>query len=185
VTLAIKEDASPPVASRRWARLCVSVWTAALVLGANSVFPLEWSHPYCNNPTDGPAWAAYGLPLPYRQFSGVSSLTFNIMPHVLLLNILLLAALAYPIARMVDRRLARAGRVTSAVTAIPGILLLLLSLATLWLDVAFGFHIANTFSAGYDRYWSYRPIGISLGGHRTDCTPSEFWFGPIAPIARS
>jgi hypothetical protein len=108
-------------------RLCVLVWTAALVLGANSVFPLEWSHPYCNNPTDGPAWAAYGLPLPYRQFSGVSSLTFNIMPDVLLLNVALLAALAYPFARMADRRLARAGRVTSAVTAIPGILLLLLS----------------------------------------------------------
>lgn len=178
--VAIRESVRRPAGSHFWARLCAVAWVGALILGANTLFPLEWSHPYCNNPTDGPAWAAYGLPLPYRGFSGVSSLAFDIMPHALLANVLLLAALAYPLIRRAEGRLARIGRLTVAVATFLGALLLTLCLAALWFDVATGF-IVGTLGSGHDSYWTYRPIGISPGGHVTTCTPSQFWFGPVAP----
>jgi hypothetical protein len=149
--MAIRDSVGEPAVAHHWARLCAWVWPAALILGANTVFPLEWSHPYCNDPTDGPAWAAYGAPLPYRQFSGVSSLTFNIMPHVLLLNVVLLAALAYPLTRWATRRLAHVSRLGAAFMAIPGLLLLLLCLAMLWMDFEFGFNVVDAFGSAYDR----------------------------------
>ena len=157
--------------------MCWLVWSLALILGFNTLFPLEWTHPYCNNPTDGPAWAAYGLPLPYRRYSGVSSLAFDIMPHVLLLNVLVLAALAYPLMRWSVRRLSRCGKLTSVIAAVPGLLLLLLCLAFLWFEFGTGF-LVSSISAGGDSYWAYRPVGISLMGSQKACTPSEFWFSP-------
>lgn len=181
--MAVKESVGEPASAPGLARLCVFVWATALILGANTIFALEWSHPYCNNPTDGPAWAAYGFPFPYRRFSGITSLSSTIMPHVLLLNLLLLAALAWPLARRAERRLARMSRFAVALIAIPGFLVLLLGLAFVGTDIAFGFFVTDTLSYS-DSYWTYRPV-IRFGGHMTDCTPSEFWFGPIAPIARS
>ena len=38
---------------------------------------VPWWHPYCDNQTDGPGAYAYGLPLPYREWTTVSSLEYK------------------------------------------------------------------------------------------------------------
>jgi hypothetical protein len=34
-------------------------------------FVLAWWHPYCDRMDDGPGYFGYGLPFPFRAFSGV------------------------------------------------------------------------------------------------------------------
>src|SRR6187399_2755691 len=76
----------------------------ALALGASSLLEVlctvEWSYPYCSNQDSGPAFAVTGMPLPYMHYSGVSSLEYLFMPHVYAANLFLLAALVYPVCRI-------------------------------------------------------------------------------------
>jgi hypothetical protein len=157
------------------ARLFFIVWSLVVILAINTVIPFEWTHPYCNDQTDGPAWAAFGFPLPYREFSGVSSMTDNIMPHILLLNILLLAVLASLFMEWAVRRLSAAGMLVG-VSTVPGVLLLVLCAMIISFGFRSGFVVTSITNHG--SYWEYRPIGVRLSGYQA-CTPSEFWFGPI------
>lgn len=163
--------------ARVLARLSFLAWTFALILLVNRTF--EWSFPYCNIQDDGPAKPAYGFPLPYLQPSTAFSLSPDIMPHALLFNMVLLAALAYPVMGWAVRRLSAAGSIAGAFIAVPGLLLaLLLGVVHLGFEFQMG-QIVGSVARWRDAYWDYRPLGIIL--HRTyyDCTPSEFWFGPI------
>lgn len=158
------------------ARFSSIVWVLAVVLAPNTIIAFEWTHPYCNNQDSGPAWSAFGFPLPYSEYSGISSLASVLMPHVLLLNIALLSALAYPFMAWAVRRLSAAGGLAGVLIAVPGALLLLLCTTILWLEFSSGF-VVTSITNGYDHYWEYRPLGFTKGS--SDCTPSEFWFGPI------
>ena len=71
-----------------------------------SFYTVEWSFAYCSSQADGPASAVFGMPLPYIEWSGVSSMEYEFMPQVYVLNILLLLALAWPITSLLLRRLA-------------------------------------------------------------------------------
>ena len=94
---------------------------------------------------------------------------------MLLLNVLLLAALAYPFKDRAVRGLSRAGKPVGVLIAVPGVILLLACGFMLWFAFTSGFPATSLGSP----YWEYRPLGIKRSGYHTDCTPSEFWFGPI------
>jgi hypothetical protein len=51
---------------------CSVVWALFIALFANGIVTVEWSHPYCNDQHSGLACAAFGFPLPFKQWSGVS-----------------------------------------------------------------------------------------------------------------
>ncbi len=73
----------PRTGSFRWLALACTVGIVAVTEG---LFTVEWSTPYCNDPRDGPSYAAYGFPFPYERFSGVSSLHFDFAPHIFWLD---------------------------------------------------------------------------------------------------
>jgi hypothetical protein len=53
---------------------------------------------------DGPGYFGYGLPFPFRAFSGVSSLEYNFLPFVYLLDLVLMTALFLPKTILVARK---------------------------------------------------------------------------------
>lgn len=160
----------------RWATV---LFSAGVVLVAEAAVTIEWSTPYCNDPDDGPAYAIFGAPLPYERFSGVSSLHYDLMPHLYLLDIALLCAIVYPLVRAVTRRAPdHARRFVSISMAVVGFLL------------CSGVTVSNVFrlrteewspvesvARSYESYWDARPVGASFDRHY-DCKPSTFWFGP-------
>ena len=157
------------------ARLSFVAWTFALISYVNRSF--QWTYPYCNVQDSGPAKSAYGFPLPYLQDSAAFSFSPDYMPHVLLLNFVLLGGLAYPFMGWAVRWLARTGRVAGALIAVPGVLLALFFAIGTGLELQGGFAV-RSIAHWTGRYWDYRPLGI-IEQVYYDCTPSEFWFGPI------
>lgn len=158
------------------ARLSFIAWTFVLIWLINYTF--QWTYPYCNSGGDGPARAAYGFPLPFLQDQFVPSFSADIMPHVLLLNVAVLAALAYPIMGWAVKWLSSAGWIVGVLIAVPGLLIsIAMALAPFAIAFAFQGTDAVISISGYGgRYWDYRPVGIVF---ESDCHPSEFWFGPI------
>jgi hypothetical protein len=61
-------------------------WAVSLGFIVVEFVPFAWWHPYCDRMDDGPGYFAYGLPFPFRAFSGVSSLEYNFLPFVYLLD---------------------------------------------------------------------------------------------------
>src|SRR3982751_71764 len=70
--------------------------TLGLVGWLEAIFTIEWSFPYCSSQVDGPASAVFGMPLPYIRWSGVSSMEYELMPSILIVNIVILSAIAFP-----------------------------------------------------------------------------------------
>lgn len=156
------------------ARVAFVALISALIVLVNITF--EWTYPYCNILGDGPAKPAYGFPLPFLQDNVAFSLSWNIMLASFLLNVVLLAALAYPLMGWGVRWLSKAGRIASVLIAVPA----LLAAFTVGLGIiAFDFRIVSSITPYGDTYWDYRPIGIQFDRKYYDCTPSEYWFGPI------
>jgi len=56
--------------------------TVGLVVRLENLITFEWSYPYCLGRSDGPAYAAQGMPLPYWMWNGVVSLEHDFVPHV-------------------------------------------------------------------------------------------------------
>jgi hypothetical protein len=75
------------------------LWAATAAILANLFLALPWWRPYCRNQDGGPGYNAIGLPLPFAEPTGVSSMEYFWMPHAYLLDTLLLTALGYLIIR--------------------------------------------------------------------------------------
>jgi len=151
--------------------------TVGLVALAEALITVEWSTPFCHDPYDGPSYAAYGFPFPYDRFSGASSSLFNVAPHILLLDILLLSAAVWPLIRHIaGRAIKRAPGVTSA--SLVALALLLPGSAIAWHVIMRDWHpVISITRPLYDTYDEFRPVGIATERHY-DCTPSTFWFSP-------
>ena len=154
---------------------------AALILAlgvalvAEMVLTLEWSYPYCSNPDSGPAYAVTGMPLPYKTYSGFSSLVYIFMPHVYALNLLLLTAVAYPACRMLARR----GNVRAGALSVMGLVFICLTVALL----SFGLYLRwlipvdSVADGSFMRYQELRPVSFGFKvGAAGECMPSSFWF---------
>lgn len=144
------------------------VWAVAIALIIDAKWPLYWWHPYCNSQSDGPGYYAWGLPFPYAEPGGASSMEFGWMPHVYLLDLIVIAAVAYAVLALAFRALPRPiseSRVGLVIGAI--VLVLLAGVQTLmfsW-DGWPVWSIANW----TDSYWSYRPALIALSDGNKPC----------------
>lgn len=165
-------------ASSLWARW-VEV-AAALVLAAwfDLLVTIEWSYPYCAQPSDGPAYPAVGFPLPYAVASHVSSLKFILMPHVLALNLLLIGAALYPLAHSLNRAIsgnAALRRLALVVLVVLGVGIVAIRVPSLTL----GHSVSSIGNGPYLVYGDLRPVGIAssqLVHTKRECRDSRFWF---------
>lgn len=159
-----------------------------LVLVLQTVVTLEWSYPYCLDPQDGPALPMYGFPLPYYASSVASSLHWDFMPHILVLNVLILALPLYGFIRWLlpSSGLPRWGMWLSAISG--GVVTGLYLLVLIYLCFSGTWSVTPDASAGagiaaYQEtsgYLTARPVRLVLLWDTepvADCPRSDFWFG--------
>ena len=139
-------------------RIAVLAWAISAAVAVNLFVPLRWWHPYCHDQADGPGYAAIGLPLPYAEPTGASSMEYFFMPHVYLLDVLLLAGLAHLLTakraatlRLSREQVSRMITVGGSVTFLVVIGLQAMTFTTDWWPVM---SIADK----PDRYLDYRPM---------------------------
>ena len=169
------------ISSARIQQSVPALWAIFLAVIVNSIITVEWSFPYCNDPQDGPAHAAFGFPLPYTQYSGVSSMAYLFMPAAYAFNMAFLIIVFFLCARGVQLAVLRSSprwnRIffcIALVLAIGAVSIELLKAGTIY---AFA---VQSIGDTYHPSLSYRPVGVS-SDMQYDCRPSEFWFGRIAP----
>ena len=155
----------------------VSIWlTAGLVVWMEGVVTIDWTYPYCFDPSDGPAYIAQGMPLPYLMWNGVASLEHNFMPHVYVLDLVLIGLVLFPVVRwLMSKRSAGMQNLFGAI----GCALLLGHVALTIALVSGGVYrpVASLELEGFYRYSEFRPVKIGLwASSATNCTPSPFWF---------
>ena len=154
-----------------------SAWAAGFAWAVSLSFifvgfvPFAWWHPYCDRMDDGPGYFAYGLPFPFRAFSGVSSLEYNFLPFAYLLNLVLMTALFLPTTILVARKVRAVSRIGAYSLATVGTLLVVVFVwANAW---AISIHLlvpSQTLNSSDDEYFSYRPWVVmrALGHHACD-----------------
>jgi hypothetical protein len=138
----------------------------AVALALDFVVSVEWTTAGCTS-TDADA-AAYGFPLPYTRWCGYTSLRYTVLPQILALDLLLVAAPFAALAALLRRR----ALIAAAVVATLGIslrtALYVAGLALGFYEPALGFFTPLT---------EFRPVGPSFGPLDSNgCTPSPFWF---------
>lgn len=152
---------------------------AALILAMCLEFliTLEWSYPYCTQPSDGPAYPVVGFPLPYAVASHVSSLEFFFMPHVVALNLLLISTALYPLIFFLNQFIAA----NSALKVLGLVAFFFLGIAALMIR-------GPSFSVGVPVwsigdgpviYGDLRPVGFTsfeVVHSKRKCRSSRFWF---------
>jgi hypothetical protein len=154
--------------------------TIGLVLWLEAFFTIEWSYPYCLSQSDGPAYAAQGMPLPYWMWNGVVSLENDFMPHIYILNVFILCLLMYPVVRWILNRLIseRLNWLRYVIGGV-GCLLLISHVALTILALSIGYYRPAK-SLGHEGYYDYsefRPVRIGFyHSNASDCQPSRFWF---------
>ena len=150
-----------------------SVWAAGLAWAVSLSFilvafvPFAWWHPYCDRMDDGPGYFGYGLPFPFRAFSGVSSLEYNFLPSVYLLDLVLMMALFLPKTILVARKVRAMSRFGAYSLATVGTLLVVV---LVWINAwAISNHWvipSQALDSTGDKYFSYRPwIVMRVSGH--------------------
>jgi hypothetical protein len=155
------------------------LFTLGLVGWFEAIFTIEWSFPYCSAQTDGPASAVFGMPFPYIRYSEVSSMEYFYMPSILVLNILILFALAFPlVSRAINKVSSQDQPVRRKVISVAGLVLLLsVSVWTILLFLTGVYTIpVSTVASGYETYSEFRPIRFTFKDLHYDCTPSNYWF---------
>jgi hypothetical protein len=153
---------------------------AALILAAwlDLLATIEWSYPYCMQPSDGPAYPAAGFPFPYAVSSHASSLEFLFMPHVLALNFLLISAAAYPLVRFLSRAVVAGPtlrRLWLAALVFLGISIFVIR----GLSLTFAHPVLWISDGSYLAYGDFRPVGITTSDvvhSKRACKASGFWF---------
>lgn len=132
---------------------------------------IEWSYPYCLSQSDGPAYPAYGFPLPYYIQNGVSSMEYDLMPHVYVLNIILIAIILYFLTlriRLPD------------IKHLPNIVIYAFTsfnYSIIYYNCTTQFLVQNIGTQGYLNYSELRPVSLHLlDATNSKCKPSVYWF---------
>jgi hypothetical protein len=143
-------------------------------LAIEAFLPLSWSRPYCMSQSDGPDFAAVGIPLPYQTYSGVSSMEFFFMPHVYIFNLAVLTALLLPVARLIAQRPCVSLQFQS-IAALGGAAAIVVGLGVVAVFVTTGtWRPVGSIGSDFGKYREYRPVGLAYSG--VDCLPSNSWF---------
>lgn len=143
------------------------VWAVAVAMAVQMFAPEIWWHPDCHLPEPFYQSAAAGLPFPYVQ-RAVSTSDLFYMPHVLLANLLIAAALALPFTGFLVRQSARARLLQGfqAVTSVAVLSLLLLMFVPITLIIL---RPTVSIASADESYFDYRPVfgGFKvMGGSR-------------------
>jgi len=144
-------------ASKSWwaAGLAWAVWLSFIFV---EFVPLAWWHPYCDRMDDGPGYFGYGLPFPFRAFSGVSSLEYNFLPFVYLLDLVLMMVLFLPKTILMARKVREMSRIGAYWLATVGALLVVILAWINALAISSNWVIpSQTLDSVGDKYFSYRP----------------------------
>ncbi|MEX1132442.1 MAG: hypothetical protein WEC15_04385 [Flavobacteriales bacterium] len=159
-------------------RYAAILLTVSITAWLEFSFTMEWSSPYCTSQEDGPGYAAFGMPLPYMQFGGASSLEYEFMPHAYFMNLVVLCALAFPVVRWMFRRSALAVSTRPRlVIGVVGSVLIAARAGLLALSISIGW-LQPTASIGdhYEPYTDFRPVGFCPHDGHYECKPSPYWF---------
>ena len=153
--------------------------TLGLVGWLEAIFTIEWSFPYCSSQADGPASAVFGMPLPYIRWSGVSSMEYIYMPSILIVNIVILSAIAFPFVSWAVKKVAspNQGKRRRMLSLAGAVLLLSIGAWTTFLVQSGHYKIpVSTIASGYETYNEFRPIRFTFKDLHYECTPSKYWF---------
>jgi hypothetical protein len=149
-----------------------------VVMVLESLCSIEWTFPYCTSQEDGPASAVFGMPFPYVRWGGVSSLEYDFIPLLYVLNNLALLALAWPLARRLLRSFDARWRSLRIALGSIGLALALVVLAGIAELTGYGLWQPTTSLNPYgpDGYFDLRPLRFTWLDLHYECTPSETWF---------
>ena len=139
----------------------VVTFAVSAAIAINFYLQLHWWHPYCRLQADGPGYYAIGFPLPFAEPTGVSSMEYFIMPHIYILDELLLATIVgifivrlLPLLSVLHVR-------ASVATAIAGSVVLLLTAGPQALIFTTGWWPRISIAIKPDRYVDYRPAFLT------------------------
>ena len=134
------------------------IWAATVALSANLFVKFQWWRPYCKHQTDGPGYYAIGLPLPFAEPTGASSLEFSWMPHVYALDTLILTAFGYLIARRFTlQRNFRNRRTATLITGLGVAALILVGVLQAFVWTTGWWPTKSIPNLGPDSYFDFRP----------------------------
>ena len=131
------------------------IWAVSVAIAVQLFAPEIWWHPDCNLVEPFNQSAAAGLPFPYVQ-QAVATSDFFYMPHILLLNLIIVAGVALPVTVFVVRRWARARRV-QLIQAVASVIVLSI-LIVLILGMVLVLEPTRSIASSDESYFDYRPV---------------------------
>lgn len=155
-------------------KFSIALFSAGIACWVEKIVLMEWTFAYCNNQEDGLASAVFGMPFPYTSWGLASSLEYNFMPHVYLLNLVIIFTVIYfclrPLSKIINQT---ALYLMGAIGAI----LIVVHLAFFIISMQAGMN-RPVLSIGnhYGAYFSFRPIGLVINKQGYECKPSRYWF---------
>jgi hypothetical protein len=159
---------------RRWlwdlaAALAIALWVELF-------FTIGWTFAACT-PVSGTNYglgeASYGLPFPYFQWSTVSSMEYDWIPWIFVLNVALLTLAASPMARWLSRRLRRPRWGWLGLT----LLVAIIAVQAVRINTFLVFSTDRFRGGEFElAFTDLRPTALYFGGGSYECTPSPFWF---------
>ena len=145
----------------RLIKVSPAIWAVSVAVAAQLFAPEIWWHPDCNLAEPFNQSAAAGLPFPYVQ-RAVATSDFFYMPHIMLLNLLIVAGVALPLTVFLVRRSARVRR-AQIVQAVASVIVLSL-LLVLVLGMILVLEPTRSIASSDESYFDYRPV---IGGFKT------------------
>lgn len=151
----------------------LAVASLGLASALEACLTIEWWYPYCSVQDSGPAPAVFGAPLPYARFAG-SSLTFEVMPHIVAADVALIAGvIGLLLAVLVRHAREERRRLLRPIAYVLGTTLLVGRVAIVSLGFCTGalrpeWSIAHSPFDG--DYYDYRPMRVATEWHY-DCAP--------------
>ena len=145
----------------RLSKVSPVIWAVSIAVAVQLFAPEIWWHPDCNLAEPFNQSAAAGLPFPYVQRS-VATSDFFYMPHILLLNLIIIAGVALPLTAFLVRRSVRAPR-AQLIQAVAS-MIVLIALFVLLFGTLLVLEPTRSIASSYESYLDYRPV---IGGFKT------------------
>jgi len=165
---------------KRLHQTAVGIFALGVASTVELLFTIEWSLPNCSEPGDGASAAIFGMPIPYERWAG-SSLEYDFIPYVYLLNVILLFGATLPLARaLVVLAARRWPRPVLRGVGLFGTVLCLGVLGMRALGLGVVWHpVRSIVSLPGESWRELRPIRATMDRHY-QCVPSALsplWFG--------
>lgn len=151
---------------RRYAAALLTLVAALVAQAASNV---KWWSPVCDVTADGGGFYGVGFPFPAARPT-VMSLEFAWMPHVQALNLIVLAAVLYPLIAFLHDKVT--GWLPSTRWPLAWIALslaLMVGGVTALMTAELGRPTLSIANEGYEHYWDFRPAALVVGRGARSC----------------